>query len=186
MLKVYLRVAIAMWCLAAGCTVFGAGVAGEGRLQLVEAVPRDDLAATVGVSISGDGKFVYAASWQAATATVFARDGRSGKLEHKQTVSDDLLAGATTLSLSPDGRLAIASAFEAKTAVLYLRDAATGELTQSDVASDGDRGVRFQWPIDAAFSPDSKFAYVLDDHGPGPGGRGCVVTLRIKDGKLEH
>jgi 6-phosphogluconolactonase (cycloisomerase 2 family) len=162
-----------------------AGAPGEGRLSLVEAVPRDDLAATVDVAVSPDGKFVYSASWQAATATVFARDPRSGKLEHRQTIEDEALAGVTALTVSPDGRLAVASAFQAKTAVLFRRDPDTGGLIPSDVARNGDRGLRLRWPIDAAFSPDSKFAYVIDDRGPAEGGRGAVAAFRINDGKLE-
>ena len=42
-----------------------------------------------------------------------------------------------------------------------------------------------QFPVVAAFSPDSKFVYVLDDMGPGEAGQGAVTTFRIKDGKLE-
>jgi 6-phosphogluconolactonase (cycloisomerase 2 family) len=162
------------------------GERGDGRLTLVESVPRDDLDATVSAAVSPDGKFLYASSWRAGTVAAFARDPESGKLEPRQTVSsDNLLAGATAATLSPDGRLAIAVAFRTRAAVLYQRDPATGELSQADFARDGDQGVRFQWPIDAAFSPDSKFAYVIDDHGPGEGGRGDVVAFRVDGGKLD-
>jgi 6-phosphogluconolactonase (cycloisomerase 2 family) len=159
---------------------------GDGRLTLIASVPRDELAGVVGATISPDGRFLYASSWQAATVTTFARDPRTGQLEHKQTVADGaVLAGTTAISLSPDGRFAIASAFQARTAVLYRRDAETGELTQADVARDGQGGVRFQWPIDAALSPDGKFAYILDDRGPDEGSQGAVVAFRVAAGRLE-
>jgi 6-phosphogluconolactonase (cycloisomerase 2 family) len=160
---------------------------GEGRLELVEAVPRDDLTATVSAAISPDGRFLYSSAWSAASLTVFARDAQSGRLEHRQTVtSDTLLAGTTALTPSPDGRTAIATAFTSRTAVLYLRNPDTGALSQADFARDGDQGVRFQWPIDVAFSPDGRFAYVIDDHGPAEGSQGAVVAFRVQDGKLEH
>lgn len=159
---------------------------GRGRLKLVESVPRDDLTAVVSATISPDGRFLYAASWQEATVTAFARDPQTGRLVHKQTVADgDVLAGATALALSPDGRWAIATAFRSLTAVLFRRDLETGELTRADVARDGEEDVRFRWPIDAAFSPDGKNAYIIDDHGPGEGGRGSVVAFRIADDQLE-
>ena len=92
-------------------------------------------------------------------------------------------AGTTAAALSPDGRLAIATAFQSKTAVLFLRDVVTGELALSDAAHDGEKDVRFEWPIDAAFSTDGKFAYVLDDQGAT--GQGSLETFRVNDGKLE-
>lgn len=157
----------------------------DGRLKLVEAVPRDDLGAVTGVAIDPDGRFLYAASWQSATVTGFARDSKTGKLDPRQTIfSPDSLAGTTSLSVSPDGRFAVASAFQSKTAVLYTRNATTGELSQADTVRDGERGVRFLWPIRTVVSPDSKFAYVLDDGG-GQGEPGAVVAFRVRGDRLE-
>src|SRR4051794_37587949 len=62
---------------------------GEGRLELVEAVPRDDLASTVSAAISPDGRFLYSSAWSVASLTVFARDPQSGRLQHRQTVTSD-------------------------------------------------------------------------------------------------
>jgi 6-phosphogluconolactonase (cycloisomerase 2 family) len=153
---------------------------GDGRLRHIESVPRDDLATTVSAEISPDGRFLYATSWNVGTATVFARDRKTGRLEHRQTITDpENLAGTTALVVSPDGRLAIATAFRSRSAVLYTRNAETGELSPSDVARDGVNAVRMQWPIDVAFAPDSKFVYVLDDNA------GKVVAFRVDDGKLE-
>jgi 6-phosphogluconolactonase (cycloisomerase 2 family) len=159
---------------------------GEGRLTLVESVPRDELDAVVSVATSRDGKFHYAAAWRSATLTVFARDPKTGKLEPKQTITDqNVLAGTTSLNLSPDGGLAVAAAFQSRTVVLYTRSAETGELARSDVAREGEKELRMQFPIAAAFSPDSKFVYVVDDSGPGDGGQGGITAFRVNDGKLE-
>jgi 6-phosphogluconolactonase (cycloisomerase 2 family) len=166
--------------LGAGLVAIAEEENGDGRLRHIESVPRDDLETTVSAEMSPDGKFLYSASWNVGTATVFARNVKSGRLEHKQTITDPAnLAGTTALVVSPDGLYAIAVAFRSRTAVLYLRNAETGELSRSDVARDGQNEVHMQWPIDVAFSPDSKFAYVLDDNA------GTVVAFRVNDGKLE-
>jgi 6-phosphogluconolactonase (cycloisomerase 2 family) len=157
---------------------------GDGRLRLVESVPRDDLTAVTGLSIGPDGKFLYAASFQSASATVFARDPMAGTLDHRQTTtSGEILAGTTSLTVSPDGRFAIASAFQSRTVVLYLRDATTGELTLSDVARDGERGVRLDRPFRTAVSPDSRSAYVVDEGRNG--GQGAVVAFSVGGVRLE-
>jgi 6-phosphogluconolactonase (cycloisomerase 2 family) len=171
--------------LAVGVITSAPVQAEESPLKLVESPARDDQDGVVTAVISPDGRFVYAAAWKAATVTVHARDKTTGKLEHKQTISDaDLLGGTTSFNVSPDGRFGIAAAFQSKTVVLFTRDNATGELAQSDVARDGDNNVALQFPTVAAFSPDSKFVYVLDDTGPGNGGQGAVTAFRINAGKL--
>jgi 6-phosphogluconolactonase (cycloisomerase 2 family) len=173
--------------LVLGAGLLGAAVdeKGEGRLKPVEAVPRDDLDGVVGVQISPDGKFVYAASWKAASATTFARDPETGKLKHTQTVNDnDTLAGTTTLALGRDGRSALAVAFQSRTAVLFQRNPENGQIVMSDVARDGSKDVRLGMPIDAAFSPDGKFVYVVDDRSP-DGNSGALVAFWVNADKLE-
>src|SRR5262249_49569221 len=132
-----------------------------------------------------DGRFLYASSWRLAIVTVFARDPETGKLELKQTITDpDNLNGVTGFSLSPDSQLAIATAFSSKTTVLYSRNPENGLLARLDTARDGEGGVRLGFPIDVAFSPDSKTVCVLDDSGLGDEGKGAVASFRINDGKL--
>ena len=156
-----------------------------GRLKLVESVPRDELNSVVTAVVSPDGRFLYASSWRTGIVTVFARDLETGRLELKQTITDpDNLNGVTGFSLSPDGRLAIATAFSSKTVVLYSRNPENGLLARLDTARDGEGGVRLGFPIDVAFSPDSKTVCVLDDSGLGDEGKGAVSSFRINDGKL--
>lgn len=179
------RIALLGGCL--GTVLLGAGAleTGEGRLKLVEPTIHDDLDGAVSATVSGDGKFVYSAAWRSAKLTAFGRDPATGKLTHKQTILDaDSLAGTTALALSPDGKLAIASAFQSQSAVLLERKADTGQLVIADVARDGMKDVRLTFPIDAAFSPDGKFVYVVDDHTDAET-QGAVVAFRVSDGKLE-
>jgi 6-phosphogluconolactonase (cycloisomerase 2 family) len=152
---------------------------GEGWLKLIESVPQEDLNSVNTAVISPDGKFLYSSSWQPAKLCVFARDAKTGKLAHKQTMADeDFLGGVTSIALSPDGRFALAASFRSKAAALYLRNATTGELSRSDAVRDGEKGVSLQFAVVAAFSPDSRFGYILDDNG-------AVVAFRLNDGKLE-
>ncbi len=134
--------------------------------------------------LSPDGKFLYASSWKLSSVVTFARDAQTGKLELKQTITDpDILAGVTGLGLSPDGNLAIATAFRSRTTVLYLKNRENGSLTRLDTARDGEGGVRLGFPIEAAFSPDSKYICVLDEARVGDEAQGAVVSFRAEDGK---
>jgi 6-phosphogluconolactonase (cycloisomerase 2 family) len=174
--------------LVLGVGVLDTAASDQGRVSLtqVASITSDELDAVVCVTISADGKFLYAAAWRTATVTVYARDPETGKLELRPSVCEpDLLAGTTSIALSPDGSYAVASAFRSRTLVLYRRDPQTGTLTRLDVARDGVNNVSFRWPIHAAFSPDSRFAYVLDDRGPKDGSRGAVMTFGVVDDKLK-
>ena len=156
-----------------------------GRLKLIESAPRDELDSVVTAVISPDGKFLYASSWKLGAVLTFARDEQTGKLDLKQTVIDpENLSGVGGLALSPDGQQAVAVAFRSKTAVLYYRDPDNGLLSRLDIARDEDAGVRLGFPVDAAFSPDSKGISVIDDVGPGGDNQGSVVSFRVDDGKL--
>jgi len=172
--------------LGTGMLVAAEEKKGDGRLKLVESVPRDELNTVVRTAISQDGKFLYAASWRIAALNVYARDPKTGRLENKQTITDvNNLAGATDVRLSPDGRMVLAIAFASKAALLYSRDPQTGKLSLLDVARDGEKAVRLRWPIQGAFSPDSKLVSVLDDVGEGDRAPGALVNFRVNGGKLE-
>jgi 6-phosphogluconolactonase (cycloisomerase 2 family) len=166
-------------------TISAAEPSDGGRLKLVESLPREELDSVVKAVVSPDGRFLYASSWKLSRVLTFARDSQTGKLELKQTIVDqDILDGVTGLALSLDGNLVIATAFKSRTAVLYLRNRENGLLARLDSARDGEGGVRLGFPIEAAFSLDSRYVCVLDDAGIGEEGSGAVVSFRVEDGKL--
>jgi 6-phosphogluconolactonase (cycloisomerase 2 family) len=173
---------VLVWSAAA----LGAAVEkGEGRLTFVDRLVHDDLTGTVTTTISPDGKFIYSAAWSAGKVATLKRDLETGKLSLEQTIGDpDTLAGTTSIAVSPDGKLAVATAFMTRTVVLFQRDPETGRLTISDVARDGTNDVRLGFPIRAAFSPDGRHVYVIDDNEP-EGEDGALVGFKFNDGKLE-
>lgn len=162
---------------------------GIGKLDFVGSTKRDKLQMVTSVEVSADGKFLYASAWRPATITVFERDAVSGQLKQVQELTDpEHLQGTTALRISPDGQYAVASAFSARTAVLFRRDAKSGKLKKLNVAQDSVDGVTgLTWPIDVAFSPDSKFAYIVDSRGPSDTdiSAGSVTVFRIADDELE-
>jgi 6-phosphogluconolactonase (cycloisomerase 2 family) len=125
---------------------------------------------------------VYCPGFAARSLNVFARDPATGALTHVETLVDAAqFNGAVALVLSPDGKQAAAASFGSKTVALFSRDAETGKLTPKAVLShDPAAGVAMPFPIDAVFSPDSKFLYVIDDQGA------SVQVFDVSGGKLTH
>lgn len=141
---------------------------GLGRLRHASSISLESLQMVTSVEVSRDGNFLYAAAWRAAAITVFQRNQVTGALTHVQEVTDaDILDGVTAVRLSPDGRYAAATAFRSQCLVLFGRNPQDGKLTRLALAKNGVEGVAgLQWAIDVGFSPDSKFLYVIDAHGP--------------------
>lgn len=155
-------------CLVAAVAVAGPAAgqntaSNTGDIVFLKSIVRDDLAKTVSVEISHDGRFAYAASWGANAVTVFERDTETGDLTHRQTISNvNTLNGAVCVRLSDDDRMAVATAFRSHSVLLFARDAESGLLTELDIARDAVDGVSgLNWAIDAAFSPNARFLYVI-------------------------
>ena len=145
-------------------------------LEPIGALTQNDLRGAVSATVSLDGKHLYVASWLASTVHVFDRNPDSGQLTQKQAVmSRDDLRGVLCLRLSPNGEFAIATAIRSKTVSLYRRDETTGLLTRADIVRHDQETVALPWPTDAVFSPDSRFAHVIDDRA------GSVNVFRITD-----
>ena len=153
------------------------------ELMLLEAVERADLAKVTFVTISPDGKFLYARlAGNPGTLIVFARDLETGKLTHVQTFDGQPeLAGAACVELSPDARLAVVVAFQSRNAILYRRDAESGRLTQLDIAV-RNPAQDMEFPVSAKFSPDGKFVAIADDGGRSEAGG--VRVFRVYGEKL--
>ena len=152
---------------------------GEGRLRFDNSVTRDDLAGLNSVTISADGQFLYATPWPGGAIVVFQRDAAQGGLKHVQTLKNQALAGDTGFEVNAAGDRAIAACFQARSAVLMRRDKKTGKLEILDSAREGQGEVTgLAFAIDALFSPDGKFVYVLDGEGGG------IATFAIRNDKL--
>ena len=127
----------------------------------------------VSVEASGDGRFVYTASYNARQVGVFARDAATGRLTPKETQQvDRLFDGVTALRPSPDGRRAASAAFRSDAVTLFDRDPVTGRLARRAAVTDAEAPA-LRWTIDLAWSPDSRFAYAIADTGA------AVVVLRV-------
>jgi 6-phosphogluconolactonase (cycloisomerase 2 family) len=151
-----------------------------GRLKFETAVKREDLQGVNSVEVSADGRYLYATPWQRGAVVVFRREARDGRLKHVQTLADARLAGDTGVAFSPSGQYAVAACFNAKTTVLMNCDTNSGELKILHAVRQGEDEVTgLDFPIDAAFSPDGRFVYVLD------GIEGGIAIFKVGQNKLE-
>lgn len=139
------------------------GFAQSGTLKFSASLKRDSLKSVVSVCVSPDGKFAYAAAYNAASVTAFRRNPKTGGLTHLQTIQDrDLFGGVTAFRLSRDGRMGVAASFRSRTVSLFSRDPKTGKLVLTDVEMAGKRGAKdLDFVIEAAFSPDGRFVYAV-------------------------
>jgi 6-phosphogluconolactonase (cycloisomerase 2 family) len=151
------------------------------ELTLVESVHRSDLAKVTHTELSPNAKFLYATSWNPGSIVVFARDVQTGLLTHVQTVDNKLdLRGAAGIALSPNGRFAVVPAFQSKNTILFRRDQESGKLEWLELAPRTAQDVEF--PVGCTFSPDGKFACIVDDGGRS--GAGGVRVYRLEAERL--
>src|SRR3989338_4845722 len=117
------------------------------------------------VTVSPDGKSVYAAGIYDDAVAVFQRDLATGRLTFQQVLKDgvngvDGLGYATSVTVSPDGKSVYAAGDLDNAVAVFQRDLATGRLTFQQVLKDGVNGVD---GLDNAFSvtvsPDNKNVY---------------------------
>ena len=136
------------------------------------------LAGLGGVSISPDGRFVYAASANDNAVLVFARDATDGSLRQLDGTAGCIkyqggdgcatglgLHGAVAVLVSPDGRHVYTAASIGGQAVAeFARDRATGALTQLGCISQKgvggcDAGHGLGDAVQVAISPDGRNVY---------------------------
>jgi 6-phosphogluconolactonase (cycloisomerase 2 family) len=150
---------------------------GGGRLGHLGNVVRPDLHGVVCVTVSPDGRSLYAAAYNAAAVSAFARDAATGELRHIETLIDPKeFDGVMSVRVSPDGRKAAAASFRTAMVTLFDRNPGTGALTRR-VSHEGRGQPGFGFLADAAFSPDSKFLYVISD--------GALIAFRVTEGRLD-
>ena len=136
-----------------------------GKLEYVDHLTREDLLSVTSIETSPDGRYAYAAAYNASALLTFKRDPGTGYLEHIQTISDNNdLYGAVAARVSPDGRYVVCVSFLSNTVSLFERDRSKGLLKKADTVRQNERGGQgLTWVIDAVFSPDSRFVYVIAD-----------------------
>ncbi len=150
--------------------------AGTGRLTLTE-IQRDGVNGIDGidcvmdVTVSPDGRHLYAVGdWDDGLA-VFSRDSTTGALSFVEVQKEGAggiegLEGAVAVEVSPDNRhVYVAGSLEDSVAV-FSRDSTTGSLTFVAVYNDGVGGVEGIGGASAiAFSPDGRHLYVTGYYG---------------------
>ena len=103
----------------------------SGELTFVQAVADgqygiEGLDGAHDVTLSPDGRYLYAAGWNSNALTVFSRDAATGQLHFEQVVKDDEngvdgLLVAASVTVSPDGSHLYASGFEDDALVAFSR-----------------------------------------------------------------
>lgn len=148
-----------------------------GKLEYVDHVTREDLFGVTSIETSPDGRYAYAAAYRAGALTVFERDSKTGNIEHIQTISNSGdMRGIIGARVSPCGRYVLCTTIFTNTVNLFERDQSTGTLKVLDKVKDGENGAQnLVWLVDATFSLDSRFVYVI-------AARSAAVTVfRITD-----
>jgi DNA-binding beta-propeller fold protein YncE len=133
----------------------------------------DALGGASGVTVSPDGKFVYATSFWSSGVAVLARNETTGALRQvgcvraiRTCVSPRAMNGARALALTPDGLNAYVAAAWSDAISEFKRDPATGLLASIGCISDDgtDRlcatGNALRGPDAIIASPDGKQVYV--------------------------
>lgn len=160
----------------------GGSVAGGGLLEWVGTTTSEDLGGVVDLTISADGRFLYAAAFHGSTLSVYRRDGGSGQLHPVQCLrKGEGMNGVISIRLSPDQRYAVTAAMRSEAVALFQRNPGTGELELLHVARrrEGFPGLTFA--VRAAFAPDGTHVYALSG-----GTEGGVTALRLTpEGRLE-
>jgi 6-phosphogluconolactonase (cycloisomerase 2 family) len=152
-----------------------AGVADDGDLAKsetplheIQKVSLPTLAAATSVTVSPDGRFLYAAAFSRSYLNIFKRDPATGLIELQDSITSPDLKAVVMFRLSRDGIYGIASAFRANAITLFKRDPITGSLTILDAALSTDQedtGLGFV--IDALFSRDGRHVYTASSTGIG-------------------
>ena len=128
--------------------------------------PVQDLAGVFGLTISPDGKHLYAAANDDDALTTFDRNVSTGQLSYVEREKDgeagvDGLNGARSVAVSPDGKHVYVSAWYDDSVATFSRNSTSGALTYVEVDKDGVNGVAgLDAASDVVVSPDSKHVYV--------------------------
>ena len=129
----------------------------------------DGLKGAHSVTVSPDGKHVYAAGNADDAVAVFSRDPTTGALTLVEVHKDgeggvEGLDGSHSVTVSPDGKHLYAAGAGDSAVVVFSRDSTTGALTFVEFQKDGAAGVDgLRGSHSVTVSPDGKHLYVAGD-----------------------
>ncbi len=149
----------------------------DSELGEVQTVTLPNLQGVTSVTITKEGKFVYAAAFQASAISVFERDAETGKLTSRDVLQGAEYNSAICIRLSHDENYAAAAHLFSSMVTLFKRDPATGSLTKlSAISESKEEPHGLQTAVDVEFSGDDHFLYVASSGGLG--------VFKVEDGQL--
>jgi len=122
------------------------------------------------VTVSPDGKHVYAAAMNDHAVAVFSRNPSTGALTFVEYQKDgfggvDGLYGAISVTVSPDGNHVYAAGWDDDAVAVFSRNPTTGALTFVQVLKDGVGGVDgLDQPFRVTLSPDGNHVYAASQY----------------------
>jgi 6-phosphogluconolactonase (cycloisomerase 2 family) len=125
----------------------------------------DGLSLAVSVTMSPDGKHLYAAGSSDNAVAVFSRNSTSGALTFVEVVRDGVngvgaTKGAFSVAVSPDGKHLYTASQGANAVAVFSRNSTSGKLTFLQVVKDGQGGVDGLDSVKSVTaSPDGKYVY---------------------------
>jgi len=145
--------------------------AATGQLTFVEVQKQgvggvDGIGTAFGVTVSPDGRQVYAAGLTSQAVAVFDRNSTTGALTFVEVQKEgiggvDGLNGAVSVVVSPDGTRVYATGDLDDAVVVFLRDPVTGALTFVEALKDGAGGIDgLDGANSVSLSPDGEHIYV--------------------------
>ena len=139
------------------------------EVQRDNAGSADGLQGAISVSVSPDGKHLYAAAWNESAVALFSRDPTTGALTFVTTSKDgvggvDGLLAARSVTVSSDGKHVYSASGGDNAVAGFSRNPTTGVLTFVTTSKDGVGGVDgLGGALVATVSPDGKHVYVTGD-----------------------
>ena len=130
----------------------------------------DGLFGAISVTVSPDGKHLYAAGANEDAVAVFGRNSTTGALTFVEVQRDgvggvDGLAFARAVTISPDGIHVYAAGGGEHAVAVFSRNSTTGALTFVEVQRDGVGGVDgLAFATSVTVSPDGKHLYTTAEH----------------------